>query len=83
MKSKDILTIVVVAVVSAGLSIILSNILINSEGNKNQTVEVVPVISAEFERPSNEYFNSESINPTKTIQIGEENASQPFGNSNQ
>lgn len=81
MNSKDIITIVVVAIVSAFLSLILSSMLFNSEDSRSQTVEVVPVISAEFERPPEEYFNSESINPTQTIQIGEENASQPFGSS--
>jgi hypothetical protein len=81
MKSKDILTIVVVAIVSAVFSIVLSNVLINSESNKNQTAEVIPVISSDFERPPEEYFNTESINPTQTIQIGEENTEQPFGNN--
>jgi len=81
MKNKDIFTIVVVAIFSAVFSVIISNLLINNEDNRSETVEVIPAISSSFERPPEEYFNSESINPTQTIQIGEENASQPFGSS--
>jgi hypothetical protein len=81
MKKKDIFTIVIVGIFSAVFSIVISNLLINNEDNRSETVEVIPVISSSFERPPEEYFNSESINPTQTIQIGEENASQPFGSS--
>ena len=79
MKSKDVLTIVVVGIVSGVISIILSGMLFGSEKSRNIKVEVVPVISAEFERPSNEYFNAESINPSQTVQIGESASDQPFG----
>ncbi len=80
MKSKDILTIVVVAIVSGVFSVILSSVLIGGEKDRSQTVEIVAPISAEFERPSNEYYNDQSINPTKIIEIGgDDSTTQPFG----
>jgi hypothetical protein len=79
MKSKDIFTIVIVGVFSAVLSIIASNMFISTDKNRSQKVEVVAPISADLERPPKEYFNSNAINPTQTIQIGEDSTTQPFG----
>jgi hypothetical protein len=79
MKRKDIVTVVVVGIISSIFAIILSNSLIGTDKNKNQTAEIVPVISSEFQRPPDVYFNSNSINPTQTIQIGQGNTSDPFG----
>ncbi len=79
MKQKDIFTIVFVAVVSAVLSIIFSNMIFNKPENRSQQVEVIAPISSELVRPSQVYFNSKSINPTLTIEIGDSSTEQPFG----
>ncbi len=78
MKKKDLVTIVTVAVISAVVSFVLSGILISSPKNRQTNVEVVSPISTEFTRPPEKYFNELSNNPTQTIQIGEENNSNPF-----
>jgi hypothetical protein len=77
MKSKDIGLISFVAIISAILSIILSNLIVPSS-DKNQTVETVEVIKADFQRPPAQYFNSESVNPTQEIRIGQDEGSNPF-----
>lgn len=79
MKSKDVFTIIIVAVVSIVLSVIASNILINNDKNRSQKVEVIEPITAELQRPPTEYYNSSAINPTQTIQIGGGGTNQPFG----
>lgn len=79
MKSKEIMLLVIVGAVSAVIAIFISNSLISGDKNRNETVEVVPLISAEFNRPPSEYFNENSINPTLTIQIDEQGNQQPFG----
>uniref|UniRef100_UPI004055BD37 hypothetical protein n=1 Tax=Candidatus Electrothrix sp. TaxID=2170559 RepID=UPI004055BD37 len=79
MKRKDLYTIIGIAIFSAVLSLILSNVFFSSDESRNETVEVIPVISAELERPPEQYFNDNSINPTQTIQIGGESSPQPFG----
>lgn len=77
MKSKDIGLIAIIAVFSAIISIIASNYLIPS-GDKQQSVEVIGPISSDFQRPPDEYYNQDSINPTQEIKIGEDENSKPF-----
>lgn len=79
MKQKDLALIGIVAVVSGVLSIILSGIFLSSPEDRKQSVEVVQPITSNFERPSKDYFNDKSVNPTQTIQIGQDSNSKPFG----
>lgn len=81
MKQKDIMLIVVVAIVSGVISIALSKVLIAPAKNRQQTVEVVEPISATFNQPDAKYFNTNSIDPTLLITIGNSNNSQPFNGS--
>jgi hypothetical protein len=79
MKLKDIYMIIIIGIFSMVVSIVLSNTFISSDKNRDETVEVIPAITSELTRPSQEYFNTNSINPTKTIQIGGEVSPTPFG----
>lgn len=83
MKQKDIALFLVVAIFSAVFSVLLSNFLITPAESKKQTAEVVGAISAEFQTPTadNKYFNKDSINPTKLIQIGDSTTPVPFNES--
>jgi hypothetical protein len=78
MKSKDIGLIAVIAIISGGISILLSNMFIASPENRRISVDVVSPISPDFQNPPTEYFNAESINPTRLIQISEDPNSKPF-----
>lgn len=53
---------------------------IGNPANKPVSVEVVQPISANFVAPSGSIFNSQSIDPTTPITIGNANQQQPFGN---
>lgn len=79
MKQKDIMTFVVVGIVSLMLGIILSGVLINPSSKRQQEVEVVTPFNDQFNYPDKRYFNEESINPVQLIQIREESNEQPFG----
>jgi hypothetical protein len=73
--------IIVVGIVSAVISVVASNFLINPSNNRKQEAEVVEPISAEFNVPTsdNKYFNKDAVNPTKLIQIGDNsNKTAPF-----
>ena len=83
MKSKDFAPIILLAFVSGVVSFFVSNLVISSDDNRSQSVEVVNTISTELQRPPTEYFNDTSINPTQTITIGEDQSEQPFGSSEQ
>ena len=77
MKQKDIGVIIAVAFLSAIVSFLLSNKLFVTPENRQQSVEVVDVISPTFDKPSGEYFNSDSINPTLDNQLSSTNQT-PF-----
>ena len=80
MKQKDIGLFVAVALFSGIFSVIISNLLITPNKIKKQKAEKVAPISAEFSVPTSDskYFNKDSINPTKLIQIGDGSNASPF-----
>lgn len=78
MKQKDIMLIIVVAFISAVISITASKILISPAKNRQQKVEVVEPISASFNQPDKKYFNDQSVDPTQLITIGNNTNPQPF-----
>ncbi len=85
MKQKDIALFGVVAIISAVFSVLLSGVLITPPKNKKQKAEVVSVISKDFPTPAanDKFFNKNSINPTKQIQIGDNpNNDKPFNGAN-
>ena len=78
MKQKDIALIVVVGIVAAVLSLLLTQAIFVTKDSRNLTVEVIEPISSEFKQPDPTVFNSEAVNPTQLIQIGEGSNSDPF-----
>lgn len=78
MKQKDILTLVVVAIVSGILSLVLSNVLLSSPEKRSQKVETINAITAEFSKPDTKYFNSQSVNPAQPVEIGTSTNPNPF-----
>ena len=85
MKQKDIALFAVIGVVSAVMSVFISGLVFTPKKDKIQKAEVVDAITAKFDAPSggSQFFNKESINPTKLIQIGDNANDKPFnGTSN-
>lgn len=78
MKQKDIALIIVVVVVSAIMSLLLSNVLISAPDKRQEKVEIVEPITADFKQADPRYFNSNSIDPTQIIRIGDSNNNKPF-----
>jgi len=78
MKVKDIAVIAVVVFISGLLSYFISSALFGSPNNLKTQVEVVEPITANFPEPDSRYFNSNSVNPTQTITIGDGQNQQPF-----
>ena len=78
MKQKDILTIVGIAIVAGIFSLVLSRVLFVSSKSRQQSVEVVAPISTTFQTPSTVYFNTNSVDPTLTIEIGGDSNPAPF-----
>ena len=83
MKQKDILLIIVVVIVSVIMSVVLSKMLITSPKNRQQKVEIVEPITADFTLPDSKYFNSKSNDPTQLIKIGDSSNKKPFNDKTQ
>jgi hypothetical protein len=81
MKQKDIVLIGVVIVASAIISLVFSNYIFATPADRQQKVEVAGPISTTFTTPSSTYFNSNSIDPTQTIQVGINANQSPFGST--
>lgn len=78
MKQKDIALIIIVVAFSAILSYFISNAIFVSPKDRQQQVEVVAPITAEFPKPDERFFNDKAFDPTQTITIGENANSDPF-----
>lgn len=78
MKQKDIAVIILVVGVAAIASFFLSRLLFQSGDKREQKAEVVDVITADFNPPSDKYFNDQAINPTQLIRISDNNNENPF-----
>lgn len=78
MKQKDIALIAVIAIVSGVISFLVSGMIFSKPADREQKAEKVDVITSEFSLPSSKYFNSQSIDPTQLIQIGDNDNPNPF-----
>lgn len=83
MKQKDIAIIAVVAILSGIVSFVVSGKLFVTPENRQQEVEKVDKISAEFQLPDSRYFNEQSINPTVNTEIGASTNQDPFNGASQ
>lgn len=83
MKQKDLALIIVIVAVSGLISFLASRWLFAKPGDRQQKAEVVDVITSDFTLPNSKYFNPNSVDPTRLIQIGGDNNPNPFGGSTQ
>lgn len=78
MKQKDIALIFLAVGITSLVSYYVAKTFIAPPKKRTMKVEVVEKFSTDFTRPSEKYFNGNSINPTKTIIIGQDGNPQPF-----
>jgi hypothetical protein len=81
MKQKDIALIGIVIIISAFISLFVSKAIFASPKNRQQQVEVIQPITADFPKPDEQYFNSRAFDPTKQITIGQNTNPDPFSGS--
>lgn len=82
MKQKDIALLIVIMAISIMISIFTSKLFFTIPKSRSEQVDVVPVITSNFPIPNSRYFNSNSIDPTQLINIGNSNNSTPFNTPN-
>ena len=83
MKQKDIILIIVIVFISGVVSFLVANWTFGSQQNRQQSAEVVDTITAEFRELDKRYFNENSVDPTKIIQIDNNNNQNPFSGTGQ
>jgi len=81
MKQRDIALIVVIVVISAVISLFVSKAIFAPPKNRQQKVDVVQPITADFPQPDKRYFNSSSVDPTQPITVGQNANPNPFNGS--
>ncbi|HET7060445.1 MAG TPA: hypothetical protein VFH99_03995 [Candidatus Saccharimonadales bacterium] len=83
MKQKDIALIIMIIAIAGVLSFFISKQIFASPKNRQQQVEVVQPITADFPKPDSNYFNSQAFDPTQTITIGQNANPDPFSGQSQ
>ena len=78
MKRQDIALIIVVAFIGGIISIFASKAIFAPPKNRHQEVQVVQPITADFPQPSKQFFNTNSIDPTENVTIGQNANTNPF-----
>jgi hypothetical protein len=81
MKQKDIALVVVIGLIGAIISLLVSNMLFSAPSKRQTSIEVVQTFTADFPTPDKRYFNSDAVNPTKIISIDKNVNQAPFGSS--
>ncbi len=81
MKQKDIALIVMIVFISAIVSLFVSKLIFVSPANRQQKVEVVQPITANFPQPDKTYFNSSAFDPTQPITITQNANPDPFNST--
>lgn len=81
MKQQDVAMIILIVGFAAVVSFFLSRALFQSGDKHQQKAAVVDVITTDFKTPNQQYFNSQSIDPTQLIKIGDSNNQNPFNGS--
>lgn len=82
MQRKDLNTVVVIVIVAGSISLVFSNLVLKPRV-KREKVETVQAVSAEMPNVKNDkayssFYNSNALNPTQTIRIGDQQNQDPF-----
>lgn len=78
MKQQDVAMIIVVVALAAVISFFASSTLFASGKKKEQVIVKIDKITPALTPVSSKYFNPQSINPTRLIQIGDTTNENPF-----
>lgn len=78
MKQKDVALIIFIAAISGIIAYTASHFLFATPANRQKQVAVVSPISTDFATPDSQFFNSQSIDPSRLIEVGGNNNPNPF-----
>ncbi|MEX0934553.1 MAG: hypothetical protein WDZ42_02010 [Candidatus Saccharimonadales bacterium] len=78
LEQKDIIVISLVAVFSFIASFFIASALITTPEDRAEQVLEVSEVSSDFPEVNRRIFNSDAINPTEEITLGEDSVTNPF-----
>ena len=79
MKSKDITTLILIGIISAIASVVISSKVFVTPTSRQQNVESVPIIETSFpDAKVRPYLSSSNVDPVVHIQIGGQQGSNTF-----
>lgn len=86
MKRKELISILMVIVVSGIFSLLIATVLFNSPSKHSTKVPVAQAISSSFPDIKNDpnynfFLNNKALDPTQPIQIGNSQNTTPFNGS--
>ena len=81
MKQKDIALIILIIAIAGVISFLVSGRVFAPPKNREQKVQVVQPITADFPKPDSLYFNKQAFDPTQLITIGQNANPDPFRNA--
>lgn len=70
MKNTDIALVIMISLVTTVISYFLGNALLGDPNEKVTTVSYIDAISANVDEPDTESFNSDALNPTVEVYVG-------------
>ena len=83
MKQKDYALIIVIIFFSGIISFFISGKIFVTPSNRQQKVQTVDIIVSDFQKPSEKYFNKDSVNPAQLLLIGGNDNQNPFNATKQ
>ena len=88
MKRKDIMMLVVVALITGIISLLITNVIFSTPKDRGAKVPTVGVMPTALPDVKNDpaykaFLNSNAIDPTQPVQIGNSQNSTPFNTSAQ
>lgn len=83
MKSKDLTTIIIIAVSGFIVSFLSLNAILGNPDDAKMEIKVINPIGSEVNTPSSEIFNNEAINPTVEVYVGQKDEESDEKESNE
>lgn len=80
MKKNEIAFLILIIGITVGIAYAAGQAIFGNATTKPVDVETATKISADIQKPSENIFNENAINPTVSVRIGDTNNEQPFGN---
>ncbi|HAC56660.1 TPA: hypothetical protein DCF80_04095 [Candidatus Saccharibacteria bacterium] len=80
MKKSDIALLILIVSVSLGVAYFVGQSLLGSRTQQPVPVEKTEAITSDVKEPDARVFNTDAINPSVPINIGNSTNQEPFGN---